>query len=70
MGESLNSIQKSMKMFQAIFFGVLAYGISTASSDVSKYFGIPISSVSITCMVFGILGAIITELVCRSAAKW
>jgi branched-subunit amino acid permease len=60
----------AFKMIQAIFLGIMALGLSMMGGDVSSAMKLPFSSFSLTTTVFGIIGAIITEIFSRKAEKW
>jgi hypothetical protein len=58
------------RIFQSIFFGVFALGISMALGDYGKYVEWPISNLSVTITVFGIIGAIISGIQAKECEKW
>ena len=60
----------TFRVFQAIFFGILALGISSMGGDISKVINIPISMFSVTTTVFGLLGAIITGTLANKCKDW
>ena len=62
--------QVTFRVFQAIFFGILALGISSLFGDVSKYAEFPISTFSVTTTVFGIMGSIITGRLADKCKDW
>ena len=66
----LNTVQKVAKTCQAICFGVLALGVSLMASDMAGVYELPFSNISITTTTFGVLGVIITEIMCKQAANW
>jgi len=60
----------TFRVFQAIFFGMIALGLSLMSGDYTTYVKSPISSISITTTIFGIIGSIITGILSKSCEKW
>ena len=64
------SLRITFRVFQAIFLGIFALGISSMFGDVSSYAGIPISSFSITTSIFGLIGAIMTGTLANKSKDW
>ena len=64
------SLIVTFRVFQAIFFGILALGISSMFGDVSSYVGIPISTFSVTTTIFGLIGSIITGNLANKCKDW
>jgi len=64
------NIVVTFRIFQAIFFGVFALGISMSLGDYSSFIKSPISQLSITTTVFGLMGAIITGILSKQSEKW
>lgn len=62
--------QVTFRIFQAIFFGILALGISSTFGDVGSYVQSPISTFSITTTIFGIIGSIITGMLANKSKNW
>ena len=62
--------QVTFRIFQAIFFGILALGISSMFGDVSSYMKSPISTFSITTTIFGLIGSIITGILANKCKDW
>lgn len=60
----------TFRVFQAIFFGVFALGLSLISGDVTGAFDVPISNFSMTTTIFGLLGAIITGTLSKQCENW
>jgi len=60
----------TFRMFQAIFLGIFALGLSMISGDYLGYIKSPISSLSMTTTIFGLLGAIITGILAKQSEKW
>jgi len=60
----------TFKVFQAVFFGVSALGVSMLFGDYIKSIQSPFSIISVTMTVFGIIGVIITGVLSKSAEKW
>jgi len=60
----------TFRVFQAIFFGVFALGLSLISGDITGAFEVPISNFSITTTIFGLLGAIITGVLSKQCENW
>jgi hypothetical protein len=60
----------TFRIFQAVFFGMLALGISSMFGDVSSYMKSPFSTFSITTTVFGLIGAIITGRLAKNCKDW
>ena len=68
--EQSRNIKVTFRIFQAIFFGMMALGISLMFGDVSSYMESPISSFSITTTVFGLAGSIITGILANKSKNW
>ena len=60
----------TFRVFQAIFFGVFALGLSLISGDITGAFEFPISNFSMTTTIFGLLGAIITGILSKQCENW
>jgi len=60
----------TFRVFQAICLGVFAMGLSMMAGDYTDFVQFPISALSITTTIFGLLGAVITEIFARQADKW
>lgn len=60
----------TFRVFQAIFLGIFALGISSISGHVSVAVGVPTSSVSITTTIFGLIGSIITGILANKCKDW
>jgi hypothetical protein len=65
-----NNIAVTFRVFQAIFFGVFALGISMALGDYNKFIESPIASISITTTIFGLGGSIITGVMAKESERW
>jgi len=59
-----------LRIFQAISLGIFALGISMIAGDYTAYIKSFISTFSITTTLFGLFGAIITQILIRSSDKW
>ena len=68
--EQQKNIRVTFRVFQAIFFGMMAIGISLMFGDVSSYVKSPISSFSITTTIFGLAGSIITGVLANKSKNW
>ena len=64
------NIVVTFRIFQAIFFGVFALGISMTLGDYTTFIKSPISQISIILTVFGLIGAGITGMLSKQAEKW
>jgi len=64
------SVVITFRIFQAIFYGVFALGVSMALGDYSTYIKSPISQLSIVLTVFGLIGASITGILAKTSEKW
>jgi hypothetical protein len=64
------NIVVTFRVFQAIFFGILALGISSMGGEISSYVQSPISIFSITTTIFGLLGSIITGALAHKCKDW
>ena len=53
-------LRVTFRIFQAIFFGMFALGISMILGDITKAIELPISNFSMTTTAFGLIGAGIT----------
>jgi hypothetical protein len=60
----------TFRVFQAIFFGIFALGVSMALGDYTTFINSPISQISIVLTVFGLIGAGITGILSKSSEKW
>jgi hypothetical protein len=60
----------TFRVFQSLFFGLFALGISLIFGDISKAVEFPVSSFSITTTIFGIIGAIITGNLANKCKDW
>lgn len=60
----------TFRMFQAIFFGIFALGISMGLGDYTTFVKSPIGQFSITTTVFGLMGALITGVLAKQSEKW
>ena len=60
----------TFRVFQAIFFGLFALGLSSMGGDVSSYMRSPLSTFSITTTIFGLLGSIITGKLAKACENW
>jgi len=69
-GNTTRQLKVTFRVFQAIFFGVLALGISMILGDLTEAVKIPISSFSMGTTVFGALGAIITGILAEKCEDW
>ena len=64
------SIVITFRIFQAICFGVLALGLSMMAGDYSAFVKSPLSAISITTTIFGLVGSIITGILAKQSEKW
>jgi len=64
------NLQVTFRVLQAIFFGILALGISSMSGDFSSYLKSPVSSFSIMTSIFGLMGSIITGRLAKNSKDW
>lgn len=60
----------AFRIFQAIFLGIFALGLSLCAGDFSVYVKSPISSFSLTTMIFGLIGAITTGILAKQSERW
>ena len=60
----------TFRIFQAIFLGVLALGVSSMFGDVGKAVSSPFSTFSITTTIFGIIGSITTGILAKKSKDW
>jgi hypothetical protein len=68
--EEHNEFEIGMRVIQSICFGVFALGLSMMIGQYVKYIGLPFSVFAISSTVFGLIGALITEIMSRQARKW
>jgi len=66
----LNNSVVTIRIFQAIFMSVFAFGIASMGGDYAAFVQSPVSILSVTASIFGLLGTIMTEVYARMAAKW
>jgi hypothetical protein len=60
----------TFRVFQSIFLGLFALGISLMFGDITNAIEFPISSFSITTTIFGIIGALITGNLANKCKNW
>lgn len=60
----------TFRIFQAIFFGIFALGVSMAFGDYLAYINSPIGQLSVVLIVFGAIGAVITGILSKQSEKW
>jgi len=66
----MKNLRVTFRVFQAMFFGIFALGLSLMAGDISDAVQIPISNLSLTTTVFGLLGAIITGKLSKDCESW
>jgi hypothetical protein len=64
------SIVITFRIFQAIFLGLFALGVSMVLGDYSNFIKSPISQLSIATTVFGLIGSGITGILAKQSEKW
>jgi uncharacterized protein YacL len=60
----------TFRIFQAICFGLFALGLSLMAGDWMGAIESPISSMSMATTIFGLIGAIITEILAKNCEDW
>lgn len=60
----------TFRVFQAVFFGIFALGLSLISGDITGALEVPISNFSMTTTIFGLIGAIITGILSKQCENW
>ena len=65
-----NKITVIFRIIQAICLGVFSLGLSLVLSDYTSFIEVPISSIAITTTTFGLIGAVITEILARQSKRW
>jgi len=60
----------NFRIFQAIFIGLFALGISMMGGEISSYSHSPISSFSITTTIFGLIGTIASGMMAKRCENW
>jgi len=68
--EEVKSMVVVFRVFQAIFFGILALGLSLMAGDLSEAINLPFSSFSLTTTIFGGIGALITGILANNCKNW
>jgi hypothetical protein len=68
--QEIKNLIITFRVFQAIFFGVFALGLSLISGDITGAFEVPVSNFSMTTTIFGLLGAIITGILSKQCENW
>lgn len=68
--EEKRSMKISFRVFQAIFLGIFALGLSLILGDLTEAYTIPISKFSLATTVFGGLGAMITGILANKCQEW
>jgi len=58
------------RVSQAFFVGLFTLGISLVTGDLSSYAKMPISSISITTTLFGLIGMIMSGYYAKKAENW
>jgi hypothetical protein len=61
-----NGTKQTFRIFQAIFSGVFALGLSSMAGDLTGAWNLPFSSFSITTTMFGFIGMVICEIFARN----
>lgn len=64
------SLIVTFRVFQSIFFGLFALGLSLMIGDLSGAIKLPFSSFSITTTIFGLIGSIITGKLAEKCKDW
>lgn len=64
------SIYVTFRIFQAIFLGVFALGISSGLGDYFKFVGFPIGTFAIITSIFGLMGSVLTGYLAKQSEKW
>ncbi len=62
---SKESLKIRIRLMQMFFIGLFCLGLSWALTDLTEFFKLPISSISVGMMSFGALGAFFIEIVLR-----
>lgn len=60
----------TFRVFQAIFFGIFALGLSSVAGDLSSFAKSPISTFSITTTIFGLIGSMMTGILANKSKNW
>ena len=60
----------NIRNVQGIFLGIFTLGISMMTGDYASFIHSPISTLSMTTTVFGLMGTIVTEFMARKAVNW
>ena len=68
--ENSKKLVVTFRVFQAIFFGVLALGVSSIAGDFSTYIASPVSTFSIMTTIFGLIGSMITGNLANKCKDW
>ncbi len=68
--EDKKNLKVTFRVFQAIFLGIFALGISLIVGDLTTAFEIPISKFSLSTTIFGGFGAIITGILSNQCQEW
>ena len=58
------------RVSQAFFAGLFTLGISLITGDLSSYAKMPISSISVTTTLFGLIGMIMSGYYAKKAENW
>lgn len=64
------SLVVTFRVFQAIFWGMFALGISMIGGDTTAYAKLPFSSFSITTTIFGFIGALLSGHFAKVSEDW
>ena len=60
----------TFRVFQAIFFGMFALGISMILGEITNAIQLPISNFSMTTTAFGLIGAGLTGNLANKCKNW
>ena len=60
----------TFRVFQALCFGIFALGLSLIAGDYTTFVKSPISAMSITTTMFGLVGALVCGWASNRAEEW
>lgn len=64
------SVYVTFRIFQAIFLGIFALGLSSGFGEYFQFIGFPIGAFSVATTIFGLIGAIMTGYLAKQSEKW
>ena len=67
---SKRKLKVTFRVFQAIFLGIFALGVSSIFGDLIGFADLPIKSFSATTTIFGLIGSLVCGIMAKSSETW